>query len=53
VKAALETMSQDIALIKHFRAHLAALSDPRVLDLLSLAATEPITNTEARSVLKV
>ena len=53
MKATLETMSQDIALVKHFRAHLAALSDPRVLDLLSLAAAEPITNTEARSVLKV
>jgi hypothetical protein len=46
-------MTQDIALIKHFREHLAVLSDPRALDLLSLAATEPITNTEARSVLKV
>ena len=46
-------MSQDIALVKHFRDHLAALSDQRVLDLLSLAAAEPITNTEARSVLKV
>jgi len=46
-------VSQDIALVKHFRDHLAALSDQRVLDLLSLAAAEPITNTEARSVLKV
>ena len=51
-KAALETLTQDIALVKHFRDHIAAISDLENLDLLSLAATKPITNAQARAVFK-
>lgn len=41
-----ETIRQDIALLMHLRPHLQALSDPTTLQLLSLAATTPITNVE-------
>ncbi len=47
------SVTQDIALVKHFREHLAALSDPRTLDLLALASVKPITNAEARQILKL
>ena len=45
--------SQSILVLKHFREHLAILSDSRLLELLSLANTIPITNADARTVLKV
>jgi hypothetical protein len=48
-----ETVTQDIALIRHFREHLALLSDERVLDLLTLASLSAVTNREARSAFKV
>jgi hypothetical protein len=48
-----KSVTQDIALVKHFREHLAALSDPRLLDLLALASLEPITNEDARRMLKL
>ena len=38
MKQAIETVTQDIALIRHFREHLGVLSDRRALDLLSLAS---------------
>ena len=46
-----ETVTQDIALIRHFREHLGVLSDGKALDLLSLASVSTITNTDARKVL--
>jgi hypothetical protein len=45
--------NQNILVLKHFREHLAILSEPRALELLSLANTMPITNKDARTVLKV
>jgi hypothetical protein len=45
--------NQNILVLKHFREHLAVLSEPRVLELLSLANTISITNVDARTVLKV
>jgi hypothetical protein len=48
-----ETVTQDIALIRHFREHLAMLSDQRVLDLLSLASVTQVTNKDVRAVFKV
>jgi hypothetical protein len=48
-----KSVTQDIALVKHFREHLAALSDPETLDLLALASVKPITNAEARHTLKL
>ena len=48
-----KSVTQDIALVKHFREHLAALSDPEILDLLALASVKPITNAEARQILKL
>jgi hypothetical protein len=48
-----ETVTQDIALIRHFREHLAVLSDQRVLDLLSLASVTQVTNKDVRTIFKV
>jgi len=45
--------NQSIIILKHFREHMAILSEPRVLELLSLANTMPITNKDARTVLQV
>ena len=53
MKQAIETVTQDIALIRHFREHLAVLSDQRALDLLSLASVTQVTNRDARDVLKL
>lgn len=47
------SFNQSIIVLKHFREHFAMLSEPRVLELLSLANTMPITNEDARAVLKV
>jgi hypothetical protein len=44
-----ETITQDIALLRHLRSHLAALSDDTSLQLLSLAGSVPITNSEVSS----
>jgi hypothetical protein len=48
-----ETVTQDIALIRHFREHLEVLSDQRVLDLLSVASMTRVTNKDARTIFKV
>jgi hypothetical protein len=40
-------------MVKHFRTHLAAISNPKVLDLIYLAGTQSIGNAEARSLLKM
>jgi hypothetical protein len=48
-----ESITQEIALIRHFREHLAVLSDEKALDLLALASLKTINNADARSVLKV
>jgi hypothetical protein len=45
--------NQNILVLKGFLQHLAILSEPRLLELLSLANTMPITNEDARAVLKV
>jgi hypothetical protein len=45
--------NQNILVLKGFRQHLAILAQPRLLELLSLANTMPITNEDARAVLKV
>jgi len=41
-----EALNQDLALIGHLEAHLAAISDPTSRRLLSLASTVPITNSD-------
>lgn len=41
-----ESLDQDLALIGHLEAHLAAISDPTSRLLLSLASTVPITNSD-------
>jgi DNA-binding transcriptional ArsR family regulator len=41
-----ETLDQDLALIGHLEAHLAAISDPTSRLLLSLASAVPITNSD-------
>jgi hypothetical protein len=43
--------SQDLLMLKHFREHLLALSDPKVLDLISKADDDPIANADARRLL--
>jgi len=43
----------NIFVLKSFRHHLTILSEPRLLELLSLANTMPITNEDARTVLKI
>jgi hypothetical protein len=48
-----KSVTQDIALIRHFKEHLYALSDQRVLDLLSLASVKPVSNAEVRPIFKV
>jgi hypothetical protein len=45
--------NQSVHLLKSFKQHLAVLAEPRLLELLSLANTMPITNEDARAVLKV
>jgi hypothetical protein len=45
--------NQNVILLKHFRGHLAILSEPRLLELLSLANTTPVTNEDIRTLLKV
>ena len=45
--------NQNVILLKHFREHLAVLSKPWLLELLSLANTMPLTNQDARAILKV
>jgi hypothetical protein len=45
--------NNDVIFLKHFREHLAILSEPRLLELLSLANTMPVTNKDARVLLKV
>jgi len=45
--------NQSIIVLKHFREHLAVLSEPKLLELLSLANTIPTTNQDARALLKV
>jgi len=49
----LETVPREIALVRHFREHLAALSDPKVLDLLTVACAVSITNKDVRRVLRL
>jgi len=44
------SVTQDVALIRHLKEHLYALSDQRVLDLLSLATVKPVTNADARPI---
>lgn len=53
LKNQVKSVTQDIALVKHFREHLAALSDPGLLDLLAIASVEPINNGDARRILKL
>jgi hypothetical protein len=53
LRPAVKSITQDISLIKHFRAHLESLSDPMLLDLLSLASLKLLTNAEARTSLKL
>jgi hypothetical protein len=53
MKQVIETVTQDIALIRHFREHLAVLSDQRALDLLSLASVTQVTNKDVRDALKL
>ncbi len=48
-----KSVTQDLALIRHFREHLYALSDEKVIDLLSIATIKPVNNTDARSVFRV
>ncbi len=48
-----ETVPREIALVQHFREHLAALSDPKLLDLLTIACVDSITNKDVRRVLRL
>jgi hypothetical protein len=50
-EADLDITPREIALIQHFRDHLAVLSDPVLLDLLCIASVDSITNASARKVL--
>ena len=45
--------SEDLLVVKGFRAHLAALADPSVLDLLYLADIKPVANPDVREAFKV
>jgi hypothetical protein len=38
-------------IVRHFHLHLEAISDQRVLDLVYLAQTKPITNSDVQSAL--
>jgi hypothetical protein len=51
--SSIDSLTQDIALVKHFRDHISALSDPRILDLLSVASARPVNNADARAILKL
>jgi len=48
-----KSVTQDIALIAHFREHLEAISVQENLDILAIASVKPISNAEARRVLKL
>lgn len=45
--------SETILVIKGFRAHLLAVADPAVLDLLYLAQIRPVTNSDVRAAFRL
>lgn len=45
--------SEELLVLKGFRAHLKAVAEPSVLDLLFLAQIRPVTNQDVREAFKV